>query len=204
MKAQTQSDVDLGAIKYWIFDLDGTLTNPVHDFDAIRSELGLADGVDILDSIARESLENQQKLHQRLDEIEIELANRATPSRGALELLEKLDARGRRMGILTRNTQKHALISLRKIGLDSFFRKSDVLGRHEAIPKPEPDGILKLLNIWQASRSNSIMVGDYLHDLNAGVAAGTSTVHLDRKGQFAWSDLATFQVVTLSELAGLI
>ncbi|HIN00314.1 MAG TPA: HAD family hydrolase, partial [Deltaproteobacteria bacterium] len=30
--------------KYWIFDLDGTLTVAVHDFNAIRNELGIPAG----------------------------------------------------------------------------------------------------------------------------------------------------------------
>jgi len=32
------------ARRCWIFDLDGTLTVPVHDFPAIRSALGMAEG----------------------------------------------------------------------------------------------------------------------------------------------------------------
>ena len=32
----------------WIFDLDGTLTLPVHDFAFIRPELAIPDGSDIL------------------------------------------------------------------------------------------------------------------------------------------------------------
>ena len=33
---------------FWVFDLDGTLTVPVHDFAAIKRELGLDPEVDIL------------------------------------------------------------------------------------------------------------------------------------------------------------
>ena len=34
-----------------IFDLDGTLTEPVLDFDAIRAEIGLPEGVPILEHL---------------------------------------------------------------------------------------------------------------------------------------------------------
>ncbi|MBP42781.1 MAG: HAD family hydrolase, partial [Deltaproteobacteria bacterium] len=34
--------------KHWIFDLDGTLTVAVHDFDAIRKELGIPAGLPII------------------------------------------------------------------------------------------------------------------------------------------------------------
>jgi phosphoglycolate phosphatase-like HAD superfamily hydrolase len=37
---------------FWIFDMDGTLTVDVHDFDAIRTALGLPSGQPILEIIA--------------------------------------------------------------------------------------------------------------------------------------------------------
>ena len=37
--------------KYWIFDLDGTLTVAVHDFNAIRNELGIPAGQPIIKTI---------------------------------------------------------------------------------------------------------------------------------------------------------
>ena len=36
--------------KNWIFDLDGTLTVAVHDFDAIRKELGIPAGLPIVET----------------------------------------------------------------------------------------------------------------------------------------------------------
>ena len=56
--------------KYWIFDLDGTLTVAVHDFNAIRNELGIPAGLPIIKTI--ESLpENESRLLQKkLQEIE--------------------------------------------------------------------------------------------------------------------------------------
>lgn len=37
---------------HWVFDLDGTLTVAVHDFAAIRQELSIPDGCDILGHLA--------------------------------------------------------------------------------------------------------------------------------------------------------
>ena len=39
------------ASKHWIFDMDGTLTIGVHDFDMMRSELGLAPDQGILEAV---------------------------------------------------------------------------------------------------------------------------------------------------------
>ena len=43
----------LSHCQYWIFDLDGTLTIAVHDFDAIRDELGLPAGEPILEAMSK-------------------------------------------------------------------------------------------------------------------------------------------------------
>ena len=40
------------ARKHWVFDLDGTLTLPVHDFAVIRQALGVPQGIDILGYLA--------------------------------------------------------------------------------------------------------------------------------------------------------
>jgi len=53
--------------KHWIFDLDGTLTVAVHDFVAIRKELGIQAGLPIIKTIKslpeNESVLLQNKLH---------------------------------------------------------------------------------------------------------------------------------------------
>jgi len=62
--------------KYWIFDLDGTLTVAVHDFNAIRNELGIPAGQPILKTI--ESLPENESLalQQKLQDIEENLARK--------------------------------------------------------------------------------------------------------------------------------
>jgi len=187
--------------KYWIFDLDGTLTVPIHDFPAIRQELGIPEGLDILDTLATRSEQEQKRLHQKLDVIEIELAKKAIIAEGALELLQKLQEQGCHLAILTRNTRRNAWTSLQAIGLDSFFQEAVVLGREDAIPKPDPDGIQKIMTLWQTSAEETVMVGDYIHDLQTGFSAGTATIHLDPTRTFAWPDLTSLQAASLSEVA---
>ena len=46
-----------------IFDLDGTLTEPVLDFDAMRAEIGLPEGVPILEHI--DGLTAAKRAHAR-------------------------------------------------------------------------------------------------------------------------------------------
>ena len=168
--------LDWPARRYWIFDMDGTLTVAVHDFDAIRAELGLPEDRPILEALAALPDAESAPLYRQLDEIELELARSARAEVGARELLQALQERGRRLGILTRNSLPNALETLRACGLERFFDPACVLGRDEAAPKPDPDGIRRLLARWSADPEEGLMIGDCLFDLMAGRTAWLGTV----------------------------
>lgn len=186
----------------WIFDLDGTLTVPVHDFAAIRGELGMTEtDPDILRYLASLPAAEAAARHARLMEIEYELSARTAAAPGAGRLLEGLLRRGARVGILTRNTREIALHTLGLIGLGKYFAHEAILGREEAEPKPHPEGIEKLLGAWGNEPDEAVMVGDYLFDLQVGRAAGTATIHVDRSGVFPWPELADLAVTDLEVLA---
>ena len=185
---------------HWIFDLDGTLTVAIHDFARIRSLLGVPDGTDILGHL--DALPEAEALvaRERLDTIEDELAGRTEPAEGALGLVRLLHRRGARLGVLTRNTCRNALRTLERIGLDPYIEDACVLGRGEALPKPDPDGILKLAGGWNVPASTLVMVGDYCFDLQTGRAAGAATIHVDPTRTFRWPELADICVGSLAEL----
>ncbi|HZV81270.1 MAG TPA: HAD family hydrolase, partial [Geobacteraceae bacterium] len=133
---------DILARRCWIFDLDGTLTLPVHDFAAIRTALGMEEtDPDILSFLASLPAAEAAARHARLIEIEYELAARTAAAPGAGRLLDQLLRRGSRVGILTRNTREIALHTLGMIGLKEYFNPDAILGRDEAEPKPHPEGI---------------------------------------------------------------
>lgn len=189
---------------HWIFDMDGTLTVAVHDFDAIRATLGLPPGQPILEFLAKLPVARAEALHRRLDEIELQLARQARPQPGTRALLFGLQQRGVRLGIVTRNSRRNAYETLRACGLLDFFEAGCVLGRESAAPKPAPDGINKLLARWNAAPSRAVMVGDYLFDLEAGRRAGTATVYVDVAGQNQWAEQADLRVRNLDELLALV
>ncbi len=189
---------------YWIFDIDGTLTVAVHDFEAIRATLGLPPGRPILETIATLPPAEAAILQRRLDEIEWQLASQAKPQVGARELLSGLQQRGARLGILTRNNRRNAYQTLRVCGLLEFFEPACVLGRESAAPKPNPDGIYQLLARWEAAPGAAVMVGDYLFDLVAGRRAGTATVHVAVNGNHRWPEETDLRVKDLRELLALV
>jgi HAD superfamily hydrolase (TIGR01549 family) len=194
----------LAARTHWVFDLDGTLTVAVHDFAAIRHELEIPDGVDILEHLTALPQHRAQPLHDRLQEIELELAGLTQAAEGALPLLEQLHRSGVHLGILTRNTRENALRTLELIGLDRFFDPEHVLGRDEVLPKPDPDGIHYLARLWRTAAESTVMVGDYQYDLQAGRSAGSLTVYVDTTRSFRWPELADISVASLHELIAFL
>ena len=187
--------------RHWVFDLDGTLTVAIHDFVEIRRMLGVPEGVDILGHL--DALPEEQGLvaRGRLLEIEEEIAGRTERAVGALELLQLLHERGVTLGVLTRNARDIALRTLSRIGLSPYIDPHHVLGRDEAVAKPDPDGIFKLALSWGMPASALVMVGDYSFDLMTGRAAGAATVHVDPTRSFRWPELTDVAVGTLAELA---
>ncbi|TGN08572.1 HAD family hydrolase [Leptospira ilyithenensis] len=186
--------------KNWIFDMDGTLTLAMHDFDAIKLALGLPMDSDILTSIGRLAPEEAKTKHIHLNEIELNIAKKATASPGTPKLLKQIKGKSHQLGILTRNCFANSIETLKASGLGEYFSSEFILCREHAEPKPSPNGILNLLNLWDAKPEDTLMIGDYLYDLEAGISAGVETVYIDPKGIFPFKNLATHMVRRLDEI----
>lgn len=179
----------LSIARHWVFDMDGTLTLAVHDFEAIKRALDIPLEDDILGHLAALPEAVAAAKHAWLLEHERELALNAEPAPGAIELVRELHDRGCRLGILTRNAHELALLTLRAIGLDDCFAVGDVIGRDEAPPKPDPGGLLHFAQAWQVAPSELVMVGDYRFDLECARAAGARSV-LVNLAENPWPELA--------------
>ena len=190
-------------VKHWVFDMDGTLTVAVHDFAVIRRELEIPEGEDILTHLNGLPAEIAAAKHAWLLEHERELALASTPAPGAVELVRYLAAQGCRLGVLTRNAQELAHITLKAIGLDQYFAPQDVLGRDNAAHKPDPDGLLQLARAWGVPAAKMVMVGDYHFDLACGRAAGSKTV-LVNVPENPWPELTDWHAKDCFELRQLL
>lgn len=171
----------------WLFDLDGTLTVPMHDFASLKRDLGLPPDLDVLAGIATRPEAEQPALHEAVHDWEAAHLARAAPAPHAVDLLRKLGARGCPTGIVTRNTHATARHTLENIGLSHFFGDEVLYGRDDAPAKPDPAAINALLARFEAPATSAVMIGDDIHDLNAATAAGVTAVWLDpdRTGRFA-------------------
>lgn len=185
-------------LRGWVFDLDGTLTLAQHDFPAIRRELGVPADADILTFMSTLPVAEYTAMKAQLDAIELRLAADVQPAPGAVELVRQLRDQGRRLGILTRNLQVVARSTLSCLGILDCFAAEDVLGREDAAPKPSPDGIHQLLDRWQLSPDEAVMVGDFRFDLEAGRAAGSRTCLILPDNP--WPDLVDWHLPNCSAL----
>ncbi|MCW8887253.1 MAG: HAD family hydrolase [Motiliproteus sp.] len=192
--------IDLQQCHHWIFYLDGTLTQPLHDFVAIRRELGVPTEEGILEYIARQPMPLRQQLNHRLTAIERRIARRAVANPGAVMLLQTLAEQGCRLGILTRNQRDCVDIVLNRIGVESYFEAQAIIACEDAPPKPDPVGINQIIQYWQVSPRQCVMVGDFRYDLEVGRAAGIPTVHFAADRQERWPDLTDLVVENLAQL----
>lgn len=166
-----------------VFDLDGTLTHGGHDFAAIKRRLGLDPSTPLTEGLMALAEPRRSRAWAEVEAWEEELAEVAVADPAAHSLLAALQARDVRLGVLTRNTRATALRSLAVAGLADFFDPDHVIGRHEATPKPDPEGLWLLLRAWSVQPHHALMVGDAPHDTATGLAIGAFAVGVDPYGR---------------------
>ncbi len=110
---------------------------------------------------------------------------------GVVPLLDRLAARGARLGIVTSKTTATARLGLEITGLIDRFEC--LIGKTEVRRfKPHPEPVLTALAAMGADAADTVYVGDSPHDLHAGRAAGTATAAATW-GPFSRESLAAAQ-----------
>ncbi len=156
-----------------LFDMDGTLTQDTIDFELIRQDLGFGE-VPILETIHRLAGEAKTIAEQKLLKWEQHFAGLSELNEGCLDLLDWLTARGISTALITRNTRSSVQTVLAKHGLQFQVQITREDGRFK--PHPEP--------LWLACKrlgvkpADTWMVGDWKFDIEAGNAAGATSVWL--------------------------
>lgn len=192
--------LDISKLRYWIFDMDGTLTVPLHDFEAIRIELGLPGVTDILAAIEAKPADEAKKIHRKLAEIELRVAKETKAQPGVHDFIEQLVARGFPVGIITRNNLHNTDVTLEVMNMKQFFPDSEILTREFTPAKPHPDPVLYFINRWNANKDETVIIGDYKHDLESGNAAGIHTIYFDSRKIGQWNHMAELTVARWDEL----
>jgi HAD superfamily hydrolase (TIGR01509 family) len=163
------------AIKAVIFDLDGTITRPFFDFDAIREEMGLDKNAGpILEAMEKMTPQQRRRAEKILHFYEQMAVAKSRLNAGAKKTLQALRRAGICIGILTRNKRRNVLAVARKHGL----KFDAVVDREDGPVKPDGFGVLELCRRFNVKPREAMVVGDYLFDLLCAKAAGAVAVLL--------------------------
>jgi phosphoglycolate phosphatase len=186
------------AIRYIVFDLDGTLIDSAPDLQAAANTVLREHGRAALDlaTIRRFIGDGVRKLVERafaatgpaLDDAALDRATAhyvglyeaaasvlTRPYDGVAATLGRLSAAGLRLAVCTNKPAAAADIVLGELGLKPFFAGISG-GDSVAHRKPDPAHVLDALARIDGVVAEAVMVGDNEHDIAAGKAAGLATV----------------------------
>lgn len=169
-------------VKAVLFDFDGTLTMPgALDFPAFKKSIGCPPDQTVLEFIQSLPDPSEQKTAwKELDEFEMAAAEMAEPNTGAEDLIRYLRAKDLRLGIISRNSRASIERAFKNFGKVSPADFDVILARDDTVnPKPDPEGILQAARSMNIEVDQTIIVGDFIFDIQAGKAAGAVTVFLD-------------------------
>lgn len=191
-----------------VFDLDGTLTRPFFDFQAIRREIQdalpdefrLAIEEPLLEEILRLPDAPRRRALEILRRREDESAAASTPNEGAVEILEWLRGRGIATAILTRNRRDVTASVLAKHGM----RADAVATRDDGPLKPDPRSVLQFTSRFRVPPARTLVVGDFRYDIEAGRGAGAWTCLITNGSASRCAIEPDFVIERLSQLQGLV
>jgi len=184
-----------------IFDMDGTLTRPVLDFDAIREEIGV-EREPLLEAMERMAPAQRARAEAILHRHEESAAGDSTLQPGAAEVVAAVRSAGMAAALMTRNSDRSVETFKHRHGIEFDLTWT----RYSGPMKPSPEPVLEICRRLGATAAQSWVVGDFRFDIDCGRAAGATTVLLwDRdRARPDWSDQADHVIAALPELPRLL
>jgi len=189
-------------IKAVIFDLDGTITAPYLDFDKIRAEMGFSpDAGPLLEAMEKMPPAERKRAEEILYKHEQSAIEHSVLNAGAPETLKRLHQMGIHIGIITRNTRSNASAVAKKHNIEF----DAVVDRNDGPAKPDPFGVRRLCEFFKVKSQQTLVVGDYLFDLQSAKAAGATAV-LIKTGKNAeqFASFADYIIDSLPEIIDII
>src|SRR5882724_2923069 len=156
-----------------LFDMDGTITEPMLDFPTIKREMGIGNRP-ILEALAEMTAERRTVAEAVLHRHEEEAAANSSLNHGCREMLAWLERHQIKVAVITRNSRSSVKTVCQRHGL-----KFEVLiTREDGKFKPDPAPLLEACRRLNVQKADVWMVGDGQYDVEAGLAAGIVTVWL--------------------------
>ncbi|SDG84779.1 haloacid dehalogenase superfamily, subfamily IA, variant 3 with third motif having DD or ED/haloacid dehalogenase superfamily, subfamily IA, variant 1 with third motif having Dx(3-4)D or Dx(3-4)E [Vibrio xiamenensis] len=191
--------IDWPSIQAVVFDLDNTLVSSALDFAWLRQQIGCSPTVDLLEHANNQAtLAESQRAMQVIIDHELDDARHSHLMPGAQQLILALAELKLHTAIVTRNCLEAAQIKLERHQLNI----ERLISREHFAPKPQPDALLALLDEWQLKPHQLLYVGDYIHDLNTAINAGTPSCLVNFHPQH--QDFRRYASITVDNLQQLI
>lgn len=156
-----------------VFDLDGTLVDSRLCFKTIRRQLDIPEGEWILEYLEKLPANERTSKHERLLQIEMAAAEKASLFAGVTEVLARLRKNGVKLGIFTRNSRVVAQHAVTTFNLPIHH----MIAREDAPAKPDPTGLSIFLQTWNVQKEQLLFVGDSRFDIECGKLAGVRTAY---------------------------
>lgn len=178
-----------------LFDLDGTLINTneliiesfLHTLNYYypgkyqREDILPFIGPPLIDTFQRINPEKAEEMIRRYREFNHAQHDLLVKEYDHVhETVRALKEKGLKLGIVTTKIRDTVMMGLKLTEMDSFFDAIITLDDVQHA-KPHPEPVLSALKLLGSESSNALMVGDNLHDIEAGKNAGTLTAGV------AWS-----------------
>jgi HAD superfamily hydrolase (TIGR01509 family) len=189
-------------IKAVIFDLDGTITQPYFDFDAIREEMGLTkDSGPVLESMEKMAPEQRRQAEKILHFHEERAVTESRLNPGARQALDAIHEAGIKIGVLTRNRRQNVLSIAHKHSLQF----DAIVDREDGPVKPDAFGVLQICRQFGVKPEETLVVGDYLFDILSAKAAGAIAALLaNHKKADEFVQYADFRINNFDEILQLL
>ena len=182
-----------------LFDMDGTLTEPMLDFPQIKAAMGIGTQP-ILEALAAMDDMRRREAETVLHEYEERAARESVLNIGCDELIAWVTAAKLRTALITRNSRKSVAVVLAKHGLNFEV----LITREDGKFKPDPQPLRLACEKLGVTASQAWMIGDGSYDCAAGNAAGIRTVWISHGRQREFADVPWRTVRDLPELLALL
>ncbi len=183
-----------------VFDMDGTLIEPLLDFPRLRNELGIPPEMGILEALDAMAPADAAPRRRMLIKHELVAARTAELHPGAVETLDAIRAAGLKTALLTRSAPEAMAVVIQRFSL----RFDLAWSREDGPIKPEPDGILRACRRLGLAPAATACVGDFRYDMLAANAAGAVAILLARNSMPDFAGLARHVITELDQLPGLL
>ncbi len=177
----------------FLFDMDGTLVKFKLDFEYLKrvtrkilEDKGIYLGtiaslnetlkeLGPLFSTESEYTEFVEVIENIIVQHELETSDKAEALPQSKELLQILKSKGKKVGIITRNSKTATIKTLEISGLMNYI---DVIVTREDVtnPKPDPEHVEVAIKLLENKAGDTVVIGDHKYDIYSGKRAGCFTI----------------------------